>query len=171
MTIHRHFGALAGLSAIAAMLTSCGSSEPFDPSGVKVSVDSTVYHLQSMQGNAWYQINLTFTIVNEKSYDVFLDRNCGSWHLGRADEADSTRLLLGMYACTEGSHPAPLTLAPGEQFSGSFRLTGSNSSLTRPPITIENNTGTLVLSWWLTDPNGRPVGRARSSPFRVEPPG
>ena len=162
-----------GIAVVGLGLLACQSNEPFDPSGVKVSVDSTVYHLQSMQGNAWYQINLTFTIVNNKSYDVFLAQDCGSWNLGRADESDTTRLGLGSYACfaMDVGRAAPLTLAPGEQFSGSFRLTGSNSSLTRPPITIETNTGTLVLSWWLTDPDGRPVGRARSSPFRVEPPG
>jgi hypothetical protein len=123
-----------------------------------------------MQGNAWYQIKLTFTIVNNKDYSIFLDQNCGSWHLGRADEADKTPLYLGEYGCIEGSNPPPFVLAPGQQYSGSFRLTGSNSPQTRPPITIENNTGTLVFSWWVTDPDGRPFDRVRSAPFRVEPP-
>jgi hypothetical protein len=156
--------------ALAGGLTACATNEPFDPSDVKVSVDSAVYHLRPMQNNAWYQINLTVTVVNDKPYDVFVSQECGSWHLGRADGSDKPYLYLGSYACFEGSKVAPMILAPGEQFSRSFRLTGSNSSDTRPPITIENNTGTLVFEYVLTDPDGIPVGRARSAPFLVEPP-
>ena len=47
---------------------------------------------------------------------------------------------------------------------------GSNSSLTRPPITIENNTGELVFSYVFTDPFGNQIGRVNSAAFRVEPP-
>jgi hypothetical protein len=83
MRIQRHFTALAGVSAIAGLLTSCASVEAFDPSGVKVAVDSAVYHLQPMQGNAWYQINLTFTIVNNNKYEIFLSQSCPSWQLAR----------------------------------------------------------------------------------------
>lgn len=166
-------GLCFGFGAI--VLVACASNEPFDPAGVKVAVDSAVYHLRPMQGNAWYEINLTFTILNTKTEDVYLSRSCGSWSLRRADDADKTDLMLGEYACAAiGSFGplSPITLHPGEQFSQSFRLTGSNSPLTRPPITIENNTGTLVFTWWLTDPEGRQtVGLARSAPFRVEPPG
>ena len=162
-----------GIAVVGLSLLACQSNQPFDPSGVRVTVDSTVYHLQPMQGNAWYQINLSFTIVNNNNYEVFLSQTCPSWQLARADESDKTELILGSYACLAADlgSELPRVLPPGERFSGSFRLTGSNSSLTRPPITIENNTGTLVLSWWLMDPDGRPVGRARSSAFRVEPPG
>lgn len=156
-----------------AVLASCASERPFDPSGLSVNVDSAVYHLQPQQGHTWYQINLTFTIVNNKDYAVFLGQYCGSWSIDRADEADKTPLYLGEYGCalTGGpGSPQPITLAPGEKFSRTFRVTGSNSPDTRPPITIENNTGTLVFSWGLTDDFGTPVGVARSAPFRVEPP-
>lgn len=157
--------------ALAVMLTSCASSEAFDPSGVRLSVDSTAYHLRPQAGHYWYEINLTVTVVNDKSYDVFVSQDCGSWRLARADESDKTELYLGSYGCIEGPRQAPLIVAPGKSFSRSFTLSGSNSPDTRPPITIENNTGTLVFEYVLTDPSGIPVGRARSTPFRVEPPG
>ena len=167
----RHVNAIVAASTVAALLSSCKSVRPFDPSGVKVSVDSAVYHLQPTPGNYWYQINLTVTVVNDNGYDVYVSQGCGNWDLARADESDKTELFLGSYACfAEGPRQAPLTLAPGDGFSRSFRVTGSNSPDTRPPITIENNTGTLVFTYWLTDPDGRPLGRARSSAFRVDPP-
>ena len=160
-----------GIAFIGLSLIACASEKPFDPSGVNVAVDSAVYHLQPMQGNAWFQINLAVTVVNDKNYDIFVDRDCGNWRLARADETDKTYLYLGSYGCIEGPRQAPLVLSPGKSFTEKFRLTGSNSDRANPPITIENNTGTLVFEYVLTDPDGRPAGRVRSAPFRVEPPG
>ena len=160
-----------GIAFVGLGLVACASEKPFDPSGVNVAVDSAVYHLQPQPGHYWYQINLTLTLVNNKNYDVFVSKDCGSWRLARADESDKTYLYLGSYGCIESPRQAPLDLAPGQRFSRSFTLAGSNSPDTRPPITIENNTGTLVFEYVLTDPDGRPAGRARSAPFRVEPPG
>jgi len=153
------------------ILTSCESDRGFAPaSSVAIKTDSAVYHLQSMAGGVWYQINLTVTVVNDSDRDVFVGRDCGDWRLARADETDKTYLFLGSYGCTEGGRQQPVDIGPGKKFSESFRLTGSNSELTRPPITIEQNTGTLVFSYVFTDPFGNQIGRVNSAAFRVEPP-
>jgi hypothetical protein len=171
VNIPRHLKAVWAIGTIMMLLTSCEAERGFAPaSSVAIKTDSAVYHLQSMDGGVWYQINLTVTVVNDSNRDVFIGRDCGDWRLARADETDKTDLILGSYACIESPRQEPLHIAPGEQFSRSFRLTGSNSELTRPPITIENNSGTLVLSFVFTDPLGNQIGRVNSAAFRVEPP-
>src|SRR6266498_709727 len=171
MKILRRLTSVWVIGTITMLLTSCEADRGFAPaSTVVIKTDSTVYHLQSMAGGVWYQINLTVTVVNDSDRDVFIGRDCGDWRLARADETDKTYLYLGSYGCTEGSRQQPIDIAPGKTFSESFRLTGSNSELTRPPITIENNTGTLVFSYVFTDPFGNQIGRVSSAAFRVEPP-
>ena len=131
-------------------------------------VDSSAYHLMPASGG--YAITLRVTVVNDSDQDVFISQDCGSWRLARASESDKTTLYLGAYECIEGERQQPLAIAAGDEHSRTFRLTGSNSPLTRPPITIENNTGTLVFSYTFTDPMGDPRGNVRSAPFSVLPP-
>ena len=172
MKILRSLTAVLAIGTITMILTSCESDRSFAPtSSVAIKTDSAVYHLQAMAGGAWFQIYLSVTVVNDSDHDVFIGRDCGDWRLARADETDKTYLYLGSYGCTEASRQQPIDIAPGERFSESLRLTGSNSDLTRPPITIENNTGTLVFSYVFTDPFGNQIGRVNSAAFRVEPPG
>lgn len=171
MKILRPLTAVLAVGTIMTLLTSCEADRGFAPaSSVAIRTDSSVYHLQSMAGGVWYQIYLTVTVVNDSDRDVFVGRDCGDWRLARADETDKTELYLGSYGCIEGSRQQPIDIAPGKTFSESFRVTGSNSEFTRPPITIENNTGTLVFSYMFTDPFGNQIGRVNSAAFRVEPP-
>jgi hypothetical protein len=160
-----------GISVVTLVgLAACGSEKTVDPThGVTISVDSAVYHLQP-----WFEfdygIQLTVTVANEGDQVVFLSQDCGSRFLMRADSSDKTRLFLGSYACIESPRQTPLHIDPGQSYSRTLRLTGSHSPLTRPPITIENNTGTMVFGYVFTDPDGRPISRVHSTPFRVEPP-
>jgi hypothetical protein len=168
--VRQHKGVLTAVT-IAVFLASCHSEEGVVPTrGLAVTVDSAVYHLQPWPGG--YAINLTATVVNDSDRDVFLSQDCGNWALARADKADTTALFLGDYGCAliSNSLHQPRVIASGQRYSRSFRMTGSNSPLTFPPITIDNNTGTLVFWYQFTDPTGRPAGRVHSLPFRVEPP-
>lgn len=151
------------------MLGSCDGPTDFTPRrGVAIMVDSSAYHLSPASDG--YAITLTATIVNDSDRDLFLSQDCGSWRLARASESDKTTLYLGAYECIEGQRQQPVAIAAGDEYSRTFRLTGTNSPLTRPRITIENNTGTLVFWYTFTNPSGDSRVNVHSAPFSVVPP-
>jgi hypothetical protein len=148
--------------------------EPVAPlaHGVEIVVDSAVYHLRPQSGGGWYEISMVVTVSNTSDETVYLSTNCGSWSLRRADENDKTPLILGEYACAIAGFPRsdPIVIAAHTSYSKPFKIIGSNSPLTQPPITIANNTGTLVFSYVFLTSDGTGATQLRSAPFGVVPP-
>jgi hypothetical protein len=142
-----------------------------DTRGVTVRVDSAVYHLQE-PSSVYYVVNLVATVTNGSPKTIYLSQFCGSWALRRADTTDHRLLMLGSYACFAASFkfPKPLSVAAGQTYSHAFKLSGSNSPDTRPRLTIDDQTGSMVFIYGLADSTGRPIGSVKSLPFRVEPP-
>jgi len=148
--------------------------EPVAPlaHGVEIAVDSAVYHLRPQSGNLWYEISMVVTVNNQSDETVYLSTDCGSWSLRRADENDKTWLKLGEYACAAIGVPrsAPIMIAAHTSYSKPFKIIGSNSPQTQPPITIANNTGTLVFTYVFLTSDGTGAVQLRSAPFKVIPP-
>lgn len=153
-----------------AILGACDSQSPVQPAvGVGVAVDSAVYHLRPFFSE--YQIDIKSTIKNSSDHDIFIGQDCYDGpRLRRSDPSDKRELLLGAYACTEGSHATPLRIAAGAQYTQIFKLSGSNSSQTRPPITIDDNSGSVAMTFALTDSAGKQIGNIASPAFTVAPP-
>jgi hypothetical protein len=148
----------------------CSSDNAVSPiTGVDVSVDSAVYHLQPFFSSYW--INVRSTITNSSDHDIFISRSCyDGQRLVRADPADERQLLLGQYSCIEEDAIPPLRIGAGTEYSYTWRVLGSNSSQTRPPITIDDNTGRLAVTFVLTDSFGRRLTTVASQAFDVVPP-
>jgi hypothetical protein len=161
--------ALCGMLAV---LSACDSQSPLQPAvGVDVAVDSAVYHLRSFFGS--YQVDIRSTITNSSDHDIFIGQDCWDGpRLRRSDPADKRELLLGEYACAVSSQGSatPLRIAAGAQYTQTFKLSGSNSPQTRPPITIDDNTGSLAMTYALTDSAGKQIGSIASPAFTVVPP-
>jgi len=148
----------------------CNADRTVDPAvGVDVTVDSAVYHLQPYF--SWYWIEVKSSITNNSDHDIFIGQNCWTGqHVRRADATDKRQLLLGEYGCIEEELARPLRIEAGKQYANTWKVWGSNSPQTRPPITIDDNTGTMVMTFVLTDSAGKPIGRIASRTFDVVPP-
>jgi hypothetical protein len=162
----------AVLSGVLAFLGACDSQSPVQPAaGVDVAVDSAVYHLQRFFSD--YHVEIKSTITNSSDHDIFIGQDCGDGpRLRRSDPSDKRQLLLGEYACAASSQTTatPLRIAAGGQYTQTFKLDGSNSSQTRPPITIDDNTGSVAMTFSLTDAAGKVLANLASAAFTVVPP-
>ncbi len=180
MTRNGVTGTATALYGLLVLLTAC-RSDPTVPrsvpiADVDVTVDSAVYHLKPFFAS--YHIYVKTTISNHSDHDIFIAQDCADGrHLRRADSADKRELLLGQYGCealavTASSIQAstPLRIPAGTVYTDTWDAFGSNSSETRPPITIDDNTGKLVMTYVLTDSTGTARTTIASNTFDVVPP-
>lgn len=110
-------------------------------------------------------------VYNRTSHDVFISADCaGGPRLRRESSAGEPELWLGFYVCLDATRLKPIRIKPKNNFEYSRVLSGTSSPSEHPRINIDQHTGSMVMTFTLTDSTGRPIQRIASAPFRVLPP-
>ncbi len=164
---------IAAISVFACLIatsivgTSCTiGTAPIVPDKVSVTVDSTAYHLQPTKYS--YAVNITVTVVNSSSQDIYLGQFCGYWSVWRVD---GSRTELGAFECAFASSGLKrLVIRPGERHVETYYLPASVQPQARPQVTLEDNLGTMVIRYQFVDSDGRKSELFDSTPFEVLPP-
>lgn len=158
---------LGCLVATIIVATSCTSAAaPIVPDNVSMTVDSAAYHLQPTRNG--YEVNLTVTVVNSSSRDIYLGQFCGFWGISRAD---GSRTSLGEYECALATSGLDrLVIQAGQRYAKTFNLPASIQPQARPQITLEDNLGAMVFRYQFVDAGGRKSEPFSSMPFQVLPP-